>query len=44
MAVSSLSVIQAKWDYRYEEGRIYSEDMMRDLGVILSHHHHLHSA
>lgn len=33
MAVSSFSVIQAKWDCRYEEGKNYSDDMMVDLGV-----------
>lgn len=38
------SAVQAKWDRRYEEGRNYSADMMRDPGVMLSRHHHLHSA
>lgn len=27
------SAVQAKWDRRYEEGRNYSADMMRDPGV-----------
>lgn len=27
------SAVQAKWDGRYEEGRNYSADMMRDPGV-----------
>lgn len=43
-AVSSLSVIQAKWDCRYEEGKNYSDDMMGDPGFIQSHYHHLHIA
>lgn len=42
--VSSRSVIQAEWDCRYEEGSNLGDDMMRDPGVILSHHRHLHSA
>lgn len=36
MAVSSLSVIQAKWDCRYEKGRNCSDDMMRDTRVTQS--------
>lgn len=44
LSAASQSVIQAKWDCRYEQGRNYSDDMMRDPGVMLSHYHHLHSA
>lgn len=44
LSAVSQSVIQAKWDCRYEEGRNYGDDMMRDPGVMLSHYHHLHSA
>lgn len=36
LSTVSPSVIEAKWECRYEEGRNYSDDMMRDPEVILS--------
>lgn len=44
LSTVSPSVTQAEWECRYEEGRNYSDDMMRDPGVILSHQRRLHSA
>lgn len=44
LSAVSHSVIQAKWGCRYEQGRNYSDDMMRDPEVMLSLCHHLHSA
>lgn len=43
LSTVSPSVIQAKWECRYEEGRNDSDDM-RDPGVILSHQRRLHPA
>lgn len=42
-AVSSLSLIQDKWDCRYEQSSNYSDDIMGDPGSTQSHYHHLHS-
>lgn len=37
LSTGSPSVLQAKWESRYEEGRNYSDDMRRDPGVTPSH-------
>lgn len=43
MAVSSLSVIHAKWSCTYET-KNYTDDMMGDPGVTQSHYHHAQSS